>query len=751
MTRTISLLGYSVPARPALVTVTAAALLAGCLGDVEVPPEPPALLPVASPTAVPRQTLSGTKPRGTAVLNHGTVIVPLDDAEAWSYDLALSPGDNSIRLTSERASGRASRKATVALIEFQPPCPTSPTLAAVPAFTQQASVVVSGSKEVGTSIAVNGVVVVQSDDAPTWQAVIALSEGANTLSVTSRDANDHDSDPVQAVVTRDASAPHLLARVPSDTATGVPTNGLVRATFDEALAFPAGAPDASLLTVVAANGPVSGSLSFHFESHTLVFSPTSALDPATAYTVTIAASEVVDRAGNVAAPAAAWQWTFTTGAGADVTPPPTPTVDNPGASVSTATVVLTGTKGAFTSVWLAGTEIVPVDPMTQWSYPLALTEGENAVTLTARSVTDTATPGPSLTITRTTSRPSPPTLASTTPSTTGQSSIILGGSKPSDTSVVLNGNTVVCRTDDVDWGAAVTLVPGTNELTLQTRDASGVLSDPLRTTVDFAQTYAGTVPETHHLQVFFSLRDLSEVDDIVDEFGDGPNFYGVDVWLEGPLAAGETCVMSQGARQNIDYVATLVHYIGTKEQHRVPFVDADYRGGDYLASLISADVFAFLGLSAQTARRDGTGKQAPSLLDGLTESQLRSSIDCLGQVGVDACTQATSRAGAKTVGPWTPRRRGGHGLLEQGEYLLHVLINLDRDPGWVASNDYETCWDAPADFTRGAHRFAIRVALGDAPYTLRVSQSAERSGPDREGSEKLRYVTPEGVTVYWGP
>jgi hypothetical protein len=103
-----------------LIHILLLALAAGCLGDVDLAPAPPTLFPVESPTRKARQTLEGTKPAGTAVLNHGETIVQHDEGETWSYTLDLTPGDNQIDLTSQKGNGKESKESTQALIVFEP-------------------------------------------------------------------------------------------------------------------------------------------------------------------------------------------------------------------------------------------------------------------------------------------------------------------------------------------------------------------------------------------------------------------------------------------------------------------------------------------------------------------------------------------------------------------------------------------------------------------------------------------------------
>jgi hypothetical protein len=294
--------------------------------------------------------------------------------------------------------------------------------------------------------------------------------------------------------------------------------------------------------------------------------------------------------------------------------------------------------------------------------------------------------------------------------------------------------------------------PGFNELRLTTRDAAGVESDPLIHTVNFAQAYSGKVPAGWQLKINLSLRDLSQTR-IADEFVTGSNNYGLDVWLEGPVGPTDTCEFDAALKQrkNVKYVATLSHYVGVKTGHTVPFADDDYRGTDYIAALAHGKVLEFLGVTGDSPRRDGQGRENPTLLARVTESDLRSKIDCFGLVGIDGCTEATVQAGPHAVDPWEPRRPPNAETLEQGDYLLFVQMNLDRSGNWLTANDYETCWGQPADLTRGMHRVVRPVALGPTPWSVQLTPADEVSGPDPIDTGEARFLANDGMTISWGP
>jgi hypothetical protein len=265
--------------------------------------------------------------------------------------------------------------------------------------------------------------------------------------------------------------------------------------------------------------------------------------------------------------------------------------------------------------------------------------------------------------------------------------------------------------------------------------------------VDFTQQYEGPVEAGFKLMISFAFRDLSQVSPVRSTFDTGANHYSIDAWIEGPLEPGETCVFDQASkeRQNIRYLATLVHYIGSKAGHNNPFWDADYRAPNYLAALVTGGVFDYLGLGPASDRRDDTtGFQSGDLVDGTGKIKLT----IADLENIDGITEPTVSAGPYTI-EWVPLDPQLQ-RIQQGEYLIYILLGLDRDPGWVANNDLETCWGDESFSDVGQHRIVRRMSLGAVPYSVTVGQTGELAAPDVEqGADQLRYLTGQGITFRW--
>ena len=144
-----------------LCRLAALPFLAGaCLGDVDIPPEPPVLFPVESPTFRVRQRIAGSKQAGTAVLDRGVVVVPLDDTTDWAHELELEPGDNRLQLTSRSRAGLESVDAAHATIVHEPPCPPAPTVDPPVSPTRDPSLRLTGRRAAGMAVLLGGVEVV---------------------------------------------------------------------------------------------------------------------------------------------------------------------------------------------------------------------------------------------------------------------------------------------------------------------------------------------------------------------------------------------------------------------------------------------------------------------------------------------------------------------------------------------------------------------------------------------------------------
>jgi len=134
--------------------------------------------------------------------------------------------------------------------------------------------------------------------------------------------------------TADLTPPTVVSTVPTNLATGVPTNTVVSATFSKPMNATTINGTTFTVKVTATSAAAAGTVAYNAATNTATFTPSAPLASLTTYTATITTG-AKDTFGN--AVAANFNWTFST---ADVTPP---TILLPISPAANATNVLTNT------------------------------------------------------------------------------------------------------------------------------------------------------------------------------------------------------------------------------------------------------------------------------------------------------------------------------------------------------------------------------------------------------------------------
>src|SRR5665648_46984 len=166
------------------------------------PPDQPTFNTVTSPTNISPQTLSGTKETNASVWINNIEVIPVNSSTTWTYDFNLSEGENNISITSKDSAGNENGAVTVKII-LDTISPTIPTLNEVITPTNISSQILSGAKEINTSIWINGEEVISVNIDTNWSFSHNLSEGTNNISVTSRDAIGNESAAITATIEYD--------------------------------------------------------------------------------------------------------------------------------------------------------------------------------------------------------------------------------------------------------------------------------------------------------------------------------------------------------------------------------------------------------------------------------------------------------------------------------------------------------------------------------------------------------------------
>lgn len=158
-------------------------------------------------------TLSGTKPPGTLILVDGIERVPSSNGTVWAADIALpNEGENTFVVEAMDGRGTVSLPLTITIVR-DTTRPDPPRVSA-PAEATVNPVTISGTKEPGAFVRVNGRRVTDRTNQTTWSYDVTLASGANTLIVTTVDAAGNESDSVRVFVTlTPATACNALPRL----------------------------------------------------------------------------------------------------------------------------------------------------------------------------------------------------------------------------------------------------------------------------------------------------------------------------------------------------------------------------------------------------------------------------------------------------------------------------------------------------------------------------------------------------------
>ena len=406
-------------------------------------PGAPTLSSVTTPTKQATQGIGGTKEANSSVWLNGVQVAPIDANTTWSYTMALMEGDNNLTLSSKDRAGNESVVTSGLIVRDSTP-PAAPTLNAVSSPTRVSPESISGTKDVNSSVYLNGAQIVGADSNTSWTYSLTLNAGDNAISLTSRDALGNESPAVTGKVVYDATAPST----PVVNAVTSPT-GLSAQTIS-------GTKEANSSILVNGEEQVTLNGSTTWVCNVSLVEGTNTLSVTSK-----------DAAGNTSAAASA---TIVR----DSTAPSAPVLNAVTTPTGLTAQNISGTKEANTSIRLNGAEIVALSASTTWTYSnLALTEGNNNLMLTARDAVGNESPVASGLIVRDTTAPDSPSLNSVV-SPTKQPSVTLSGTKEAQTSVFLNGNEIVILDNKTTWiKSGIPLTVGNNSISLTSKDAVG--------------------------------------------------------------------------------------------------------------------------------------------------------------------------------------------------------------------------------------------------------------------------------------
>jgi RHS repeat-associated protein len=310
----------------------------------------------------------GVEVPGEWTINYNHVVFTPDApiVEDGSYTVTLHPTDMPLGNTQTATitfSIDMIAPAVLSLNEVTTPTKTTPQT-------------ISGGKEAGTSVWLDGAVIVALDDAVEWSCELALKEGENTHRLFASDIAGNKSEETVFTIVRDSVAPVLQSSEPVNGAYVKASPARVAFFFtDQTTALDGPATIATATMKTSAGQTVPGSWSIE-QTNNVVFTPDAPIVEG-GYTASV---QAYDLAGNSVKKTIAF--------GFDVTLPVAPTL-SPVTSPTTYSVqTLSGAKEANSSIWINGVQVVAINSSTSWSYQIKLVQGDNALEIYSKDAAD---------------------------------------------------------------------------------------------------------------------------------------------------------------------------------------------------------------------------------------------------------------------------------------------------------------------------------------------------------------------------
>jgi hypothetical protein len=372
------------------------------INDITLPAQP-TLNTVTSPTNISPQILSGTKEANSSILINDTEVVSINSSTDWSHSHNLSEGTNNISITSRDAAGNESLSITANII-LDVISPMVPTLNSIISPTNISTQILGGSKEVNTSVLINSIEVIPINSEATWSYSLHLTEGTNSIFVTSCDSAGNESSAVSTIIVLDISTPEI----PILNAVTSPTN------ISPQILSGTKEANSSILINDTEVAPIDSSNKWSY--------PFTLIEGENNISITSC-----DAVGNESA-------AVTVKIILDTISPIIPTLNEVITPTNISSQILSGAKEINTSIWINGVEVISVNTDTIWSYSFDLSEGINNISIASRDIAENESAPINTTITLDTCAPGAPALDAVV-SPTNVSPQTLSGTKETNASV----------------------------------------------------------------------------------------------------------------------------------------------------------------------------------------------------------------------------------------------------------------------------------------------------------------------------
>jgi len=466
------------------------------INDITSPAQP-ILNAVTSPTNISPQVLSGTKEANSSILINDTEVVSINSSTDWSHSYNLSEGTNNISISSRDAAGNESLSITANII-LDVISPMVPTLNSIISPTNISTQILGGTKEVDTTILINGSEVISINSEATWSYSLHLTEGTNSIFITSCDSAGNESASVSTIIVLDTGAPVA------------PTLGAVVSPINISPQNLSGTKESNTsiwinnIEIIPINSSTNWTYDFNLsEGENDIFITSQ------------------DSAGNESGE-------VTAKIILDTISPIIPTLNEVIIPTNISSQILSGTKEINTSIWINEVEVISVNTDTTWSYSFDLSEGINNISITSRDISGNESLSITTIIILDTSAPEAPTLDSVV-SPTNISLQTLSGTKETNSSIWINGVEVVSLNSSTVWSYSYNFSEGNNNISVTSRDTVGNESSAVLTTIEYDPN------------IYVDIRNTSGIEDGTQTHPFNSIIEGIDA-----VAPGKSVIVAVG-------------------------------------------------------------------------------------------------------------------------------------------------------------------------------------------------------------
>lgn len=403
---------------------------------------------IEGPVEDPSIVFSGTKETDLALWVNGVELLPAGLETEWEYSSDLMIGDNIFEFYTKKGPDAASKHISKT-ISYTVPIPIVEPVASP---VTSAHITLRGTRRANTSLWLNDQEIIPFNDVTDWSYEVSLQTEQNSLQLYAKDRLNQAGDAIQLNVTYFATPPTVDAFEQPVKANPLLISGTKLAGMG-----------------IWINGwevvPVSDESRWQ-DSLTLS-------EGINQFTVTAKNEFGVESNGVI----------LTIPYDVDA-----PTIDPIASPTNEIMVTLSGSKRAYTSVWINGEEVIPVNAEEFWGYTVELTDLHNEFIIITKD--DEGLESEFITITI--DYDAVPPIVDMVQPTVSSNPHMFSGTKVAGAGIWINGKEVVPPDDLTVWIVGMALSEGENHFEIVSRSKFGVESEPV--SVDLTYVPAPSSP-----------------------------------------------------------------------------------------------------------------------------------------------------------------------------------------------------------------------------------------------------------------